>query len=188
MDIYGHKIFTRRLQLRKIEEEDLELLVDWSNTPAAYGLYLSPEHLELEQLGHQLRSGALWNEREKMFLVELRETKKAIGTIHYWQPSDKKETAVISLKIVLPSKRQKGYGTELQKSLIMHLFNQEKLQNVVMYTDIDNRAQQHCLRKLGFELIQSLTYEDQQVQRTGHIFRLTARRYKSEPIYLYHYE
>jgi len=152
MDIYGNRIFTKRLQLRKPEKEDIELLFTWSHSPEAYGKYLSPERLKLEHLQDQLASGALWNDREKLFLVELRDTGKPIGTTHYW------------------------------------LFSHKKIKNIEMYTDINNNGQQRCLRKLGFELAKSLTYEDQQVQRTGYLFRLTAERYNSEPIYHYHYE
>jgi len=188
MDIYGNRIFTKRLQLRKPEKEDIELLFTWSHSPEAYGKYLSPERLKLEHLQDQLASGALWNDREKLFLVELRDTGKPIGTTHYWQLPGNNETVIISLKIALPAERNKGYGTELQKFLIIQLFSHKKIKNIEMYTDINNNGQQRCLRKLGFELAKSLTYEDQQVQRTGYLFRLTAERYNSEPIYHYHYE
>lgn len=188
MDIYGNRIFTRRLQLRKIESEDLDLIVNWSTSLVAYGNCLTPENLELKQLAHQLTSGALWNSQEKLFLVAIRESDKPIGTAHYWQSPSKKETATISLKIALPDERNKGYGTELQKFLIMQLFNHKQFQNIEMYTDINNIAQQRCLEKLGFEQTISLAYEDRQVQRTGHLYRLTAEQFAREPIYHYHYE
>ena len=44
------------------------------------------------------------------------------------------------------------------------------------------------LKKLGFELIESLMYDDQQEKRTGHLYRLTAEQYHSHPIYQFHYE
>ena len=57
-----------------------------------------------------------------------------------------------------------------------------------MYTDINNRPQQRCLAKLGFSLIESLGYDDHQVQRVGHLFRLDAAAFSRHPLYRYHYE
>jgi RimJ/RimL family protein N-acetyltransferase len=188
MAFFGNMIFSRRLKLRRIQETDLDLLVAWSHTSEAYGAYLSPERFILEQLQQQLYSGALWNEWEKMFLVECKETGEAIGTIHYWRTPDKRETAIISLKVAVPEARCQGYGTEMQKTLILHLFNHEKIESVIMYTDLDNLPQQNCLRKLGFEVMQTLLYDDQQVQRTGYIFQLTVEKFRTMPIYYYHYE
>ena len=70
----------------------------------------------------------------------------------------------------------------------MHLFERVALKAVEMYTDIDNLSQQRCLKKLGFKLVDSLQYEDQQVNRTGHLFRLTMEGFKQAPLYKFHYE
>ncbi len=188
MQIYGNRIFTKRLQLRKPEVEDLKLLVEWSHNLAACGDYLTPENYDLEQLRYQMLSGTLWNDKERVFIVELRESLKPIGTIHYWHLNGQRQTIMISLKIALLEERRKGYGTELQKYLIIQLFQNQEVEQIEMYTDINNLAQQRCLRKLGFELVQSLSYDDQNVRRTGHLFRLTAERFQHEPIYKYYYE
>jgi RimJ/RimL family protein N-acetyltransferase len=94
----------------------------------------------------------------------------------------------MALKISEFEMRNKGYGTEAQKYAIMQLFTRMKLQRVEMYTDINNRAQQRCLHKLGFELIESLHYDDHRVQRVGHLYRIDAATFFKTPIYQYHYE
>jgi RimJ/RimL family protein N-acetyltransferase len=186
MTIFGNRIFTVRLHLRRIELEDLPLLADWSNDPLACGPYLTPECHSADQLDTQLQAGALWAERNKTFLIERRDG-EPLGTVHYWIRSEDPGTAVMALKIARPEERGKGYGTEAQKYLILFLFNRLNIRQVEMYTDVNNTAQQRCLHKLGFELTQALSYADQQVQRLGYLYRLGRQRFDHEPIYQHHY-
>ncbi len=189
MNLYGDKLFTRRLSLAKIQEENLPIVVEWSLSATACGPYLTPEKFNLEWMQTQVQSGVLWSDREKMFFVETKETGLPIGTAHYWQPHGGGNTITMAVKVALPEERGKGYGTEIQKFLIMHLFDRmNTIKAVEMYTDINNTAQQRCLSKLGFELIESLLYDDQQEKRTGHLYRLTADKYHRHPIYQFHYE
>ena len=44
MTIFGNRLFTIRLQLRRIEATDLQLLAEWSNDPLAYGDHLTPKN------------------------------------------------------------------------------------------------------------------------------------------------
>ena len=186
MTIFGNKIFTIRLQLRRLEAADALLLAKWSSDPAAYGLYLTPEPHTVADIGGQIDSGMLWSEHNKTFLIELREG-APLGTIHYWIRSEDPNTVVMAIKVANPEMRGKGYGTEAQKYLILFLFNRLSIRRIEMYTDVNNLAQQRCLHKLGFELAQSLSYSDQHVQRLGYLYRLERQRFSSEPIYQHHY-
>ncbi|MFH2122452.1 MAG: GNAT family N-acetyltransferase [Pseudomonadota bacterium] len=188
MSLYGDRLFTRRLVLRKIQEIDIPLIVAWSQSETACGAYLSPGKHDAEQMRQQIHSGVFWSDREKMFLVELKEDGLPIGTAHYWHSPGRQNTASMALKVAIPEERGKGYGTEIQKFLIMYIFEQLPVEAVEMHTDINNLAQQRCLQKLGFELIESLVYDDQQKKRTGHLCRLTAEQYHSHSIYQFHYE
>jgi len=94
----------------------------------------------------------------------------------------------MAVKIADPEQRNKGYGTEAQKYLIIHLFSRLKARSVEMYTDINNRPQQRCLTKLGFELVETLNYDDHQVKRVGHLFRMDVAHFSNNPVYRYHYE
>jgi len=186
MSLFGDQLFTPRLCLRRVQEGDLAQVVDWSHSIDAYGGYLSPENLQIEQVRRQLQACVFWNDQEKLFLIDLREENKALGTIHYWQPAGREKIAAMALKIALPDERGKGYGTEAQKYLISYLFERAGKEQVEMHTDIDNTIQQRSLHKLGFELVDSLSYTDQQVQRIGHLYRLTKTGYAVQPMYQYH--
>jgi len=187
MNLCDDRIFTRRLLLRKMEAEDLLLFVSWSNCGEAYGSYLTPEHLTEAEALERLKSGLFWNGSSRTYIIALRDG-PPIGTIHFWLRPEKQRTAVVALKIALPEYRNRGYGTEAQKFLIMYLFERMEIQNVELYTDIDNHSQQRCLQKLGFDIADTLTYEDQKVTRTGHLFRLDSLGFRCHPCYRYHYE
>jgi RimJ/RimL family protein N-acetyltransferase len=167
--------------------EDANLLAEWSNDPVAYGQYLTPEHFSVDQLAHKISGGIWWTERNKSFLIELRQGGEAIGTIHFWIRPEDPGTAVIAVKIASPEARCKGYGTEAQKYLILFLFNRLDIQQVEMYTDVKNAAQQRCLQKLGFELTDALPYADHHVQRVGYLYRLCRKRFRGEAMYQHHY-
>ncbi len=187
MNLCDELIFTRRLVLRKMEAEDLPLFVLWSNSREAYGSYLTPERLIDAEALEGLKSGLFWNGSGRTYMIVLRQG-PPIGTIHFWLRPEKQRTAVFSLKIALPEYRNGGYGTEAQKFLIMYLFERMEIQNVEVYTDIDNHVQQRCLQKLGFDIADTLAYEDQKVIRAGHLFRLDMPGFKRHPTYRYHYE
>ena len=183
----SNKIFSNRLLLRKLECNDLQILLNWSSNADAYGDFLSPEFFEKEDIEQKYASGFFWNYGEKFFLIEKKDG-QAIGTLHYWIPVDKTDTAVAAVKIAEPTERNKGYGTEAQKSLIIYLFEKVKIKFVEMYTDLDNLAQHRCLQKLGFSMIETLTYDDRGISRTGNLFRINNSQFSHHPIYRYHYE
>ncbi|KJS03144.1 MAG: GCN5 family acetyltransferase [Desulfobulbaceae bacterium BRH_c16a] len=187
MMIFGDKIMTPRLRLRRITESDLPLLVAWSNSDAAHGRYLTPDRTDEVKGRENLVMGMYWNDVNRVFLIELK-GEKPIGTLRYWLRSERRNCAVMAIKISIPQMRDKGYGTEAQKYVIMQLFQRLKVQSVEMYTDINNRPQQRCLQKLGFELVETLGYDDHQVKRVGHLFRLDAAAFVKNPVYQYHYE
>lgn len=187
MNLFGNAIFTPRLKLRRITPEDLEILVAWSRDRSACGEYLTPDELTEESSRSMLAGGVLWTDKSKMFMIETRDT-MPLGTIHFWVRPEDAGCAVVKVRISLPEERGKGYGTEAQKYLVINLFDRMKLKTVEMYTDVNNKAQQRCLVKLGFDLVDSLSYDDRQVSRFGHLFRLSASAYAQHPVYRYHYE
>ena len=174
--------------MRRIKGSDLSLILAWSHSEDASGPYLTPERFSLQSLEEQFTGNAFWNPHDKTFLIEKRDPVLPIGMIHYWIKPDERDAAVMSVKIADMKERNHGYGTEAQKYMIIQLFEHVGVQNVMMYTDIDNGPQQCCLRKLGFSMHRTLTYDDRQLKRFGHLFRLTHKDYREKAIYRFHYE
>ena len=61
MSLFGDKIFTRRLILRKIQEIDIPIIVAWSQSKIACGEYLNPGKHDMEQMRQQVRSSVFWS-------------------------------------------------------------------------------------------------------------------------------
>jgi RimJ/RimL family protein N-acetyltransferase len=186
--LFGDRLYTPRLHLRRIQGTDLPLICLWSCDQEACGSYLTPEAYRRDQLWEQLHSGALWRQRERLFFIERRTDNQPLGTVHYWMRQDRGDIAVMAIKIAVTDLRGRGYGTEAQKYLVIHLFKQVGVRCVEMYTDVDNDPQQRCLQKLGFQLERSLTYSDRSVERNGHLFQLTANAFANHLVYQYHYD
>lgn len=187
MTIFGNAIHTPRLRLRRISVEDLPLLSNWSNSPEAFGDYLTPGGLVEGQSEAEFNDHIHWSDHNKFFLIE-RKDGTALGTIHYWIRPERLDCAVIKVQICEPGLRGQGYGTEAQKFLVINLFERAKLTEIEMYTDINNSPQQRCLTKLGFEVVDSLSYNDHQITRLGFLYRLKQETFNQHPIYQYHYE
>lgn len=186
-EVLANKIYTRRLLLRQIMVGDAPTLVRWSQSSDAFGDYLSAHPLAQDEALRRINDGLYWNQLSKTFLIELRDG-PPLGTICYWLKKEDRQICDIAIKVAEKSYRNLGYGTEAQKYLIIFLFEQLKVRQVEMTTDIDNKAQERCLHKLGFEKNKLLQYQDQQVQRTGHLFILGHDAFQQAPIYKYHYE
>ncbi|MDP3479832.1 MAG: GNAT family N-acetyltransferase [Desulfoprunum sp.] len=180
--IFSDKIMTPRLRMRRLVEQDLPLLVDWSNSEIAHGEYLTPDRIDGRDGRDNIVNGAYWHKQNRLFLIELKND-QPIGTLHYWFRPERRNCAVMAVKIADPQQRNKGYGTEAQKNLIIQLFQRLRVESVEMYTDINNRPQQRCLIKLGFELVETLSYDDHQVKRVGHLFRIDAFTFANNPVY-----
>jgi RimJ/RimL family protein N-acetyltransferase len=176
----GNHIFTERLCLRKIEEEDLQMISDWSSSAAAYGEYLTPENHSVEECFDRWKNNSYWNEQSKTLIIERKENNKPLGTIRFWQKQNDHRAALVALKIAEADCRRQGFGTEAQLGLIHYLFTQNHCQTIEMFTDLDNVPEQRCLTKLGFSLIDIQTYEDQKVQRQGRLYRLTRIEYDQQ--------
>lgn len=185
--IFGDTLYTPRLMLRRVTEDDLPTFLEWSGSKTANGAYLTPENISYEQGLDAVRNGIYWSHGNRIFMIADREN-RLIGTIHFWLRSEKMDCAVIALKISEPDLRNQGYGTEAQKYLTIWLFERMKLASVEMYTDINNHPQQRCLEKLGFLQVETLNYDDHQVNRLGYLYRLDKQRFADIPIYRYHYE
>lgn len=174
------RIYTNRLCLRKIAEDDLTLLSQWSSSMAAHGDFLSPENHSYQECYERWKNNSYWNDHSKTLIIEHKEKQQSVGTIRYWQKPNDYRTAMVALKVAEPHFRGQGLGTEAQRGLIHHLFTKGQYRAVEMFTDIDNVPEQRCLTKLGFTLTDIQSYEDQKVQRQGRLYRLTRAEYDNQ--------
>ena len=107
MNIFGDRIFTPRLELKRIGSEDLELLAKWCSDPQAYGNYLSPERYSLfprlyrkitlqpdevdfiRKMGGHVGVDVSLNEIRYNSMDKLIEERKASGKVFMIHPDDR---------------------------------------------------------------------------------------------------
>lgn len=173
------KIFTNRLILSKCEEMDVAFLAFCMNDTDAHGQFLSSNRLSQAEIAHRVKNNAYWNDDSKTFIVRLKNDLTRIGIIHYWLKPEDRQIATYSVQIALPGQRNLGYGTEAQLAVINLLFTQSRINEVEIYTDTQNLAEAHILEKLGFRIRQTKTYQDLDIERTGHLFYLRRDIYET---------
>jgi RimJ/RimL family protein N-acetyltransferase len=104
----------KNVTLRVIEKEDLSLLADWSNNPEYLGEYIwlpQQSKTDWEKKYDRLPPDTKW------FFIEKKDGTK-IGTMFHWLNGNLLEIGYV----LIPSEREKGYGTEAVKIIVDYLF------------------------------------------------------------------
>jgi RimJ/RimL family protein N-acetyltransferase len=150
-----------QLSVRVIEEQDVELLVD-------YWMKASPEYL--------LGMGAIPSElpsRENFTAMLMNQIamplKKKSSYATIWLLNGEAvghcnvnniefgDHAYMHLHLWYPKKRKRGMGTELVKLSVAHFFNHLKLQTIFSEPYALNPAPHKTLKKVGFTFIKKYT-------------------------------
>jgi len=149
-----------KVNLRTVEEEDLEFIRDNFNNPKVWKNldYNHPQNLEQErEFFEDVISGdnsinlGICSEKQLMGLIELKEKESSAGVaeIGVWIASDY---------------HGEGYGTEASRILVDHAFNQLRYHRVYTRAFESNTASQKVWEKLGFQKEAELR---EQVYRNG---------------------
>lgn len=136
-----------KVNLRTVEEEDLEFIRDNFNQPEVWKNldYKIPQNLEQERefFDEVISSDdsvnlGICSDNQLMGLIELREKENGGGVaeIGIW---------------IAPKYHGKGYGTEASKLLVDHAFNELRYHKVYARAFESNKASQSVWEKLGFE-------------------------------------
>lgn len=142
------------IQLRALENSDLEILYDWENDPENWKVsqtltpfsrkllikYLDQAHLDLFQI-KQLR-----------LVIELRESCLAIGLIDLFDFDPFNQKAGIGILIGEKAEREKGYAGEALRILLDYCFSILLLNQVYCNILESNKQSQHLFTQAGFSL------------------------------------
>ncbi len=185
MSYLPEKLFTTHLILRKNNKLDIPFLHYCTSVAEANGSYLTVENVSFDTIRARDENDYYWNDNSKTCIIETKQTNKSIGVIHYWKDPTTPSCALVTLKIALDEYRNRGYGTEAQVVFVKSLFDYCHFDQVAMFTDIENIAQQKCLSKLGFNFVDSASYNDFNIERTGKYYRVSFKEYQHLEIYKY---
>lgn len=149
-------IFTERLMLRKLTNEDVDNIFLLDSNPEVMKYVGVPPTTEkgesarmLENIINQYQN----NGTGRLAVIE-KETSQFIG----WSGIKLLTDEVNGFKNVyelgyrfLPEFWEKGYATESAMASLDLGFNQLNAEKIYAYADIDNQSSNHILTKLGFE-------------------------------------
>lgn len=135
-----------KVNLRTLEEEDLEFIRDNFNHPEVRGglSYIEPQNLEQER---EWFEEVVCKGEETVLAVSREEEIKGVISL---KPKENGETAEIGIWIGREF-QGKGYGTEASKLLTDYGFRQLRFHKIFARAFKTNEASQRVWEKLGYE-------------------------------------
>ena len=139
------------VNLRLVEREDVDFMVECFNNVDFWGEYdpIVPQRLKAERLSQFDNPSQLAILTERVRFVVQEKAGAKVGFIGHWlaQPNRWMEIGYN----IIPSKRSKGYGTEVVQLIVDYLFLSRDIVRIQAVTDVRNKASQRVLEKAGFK-------------------------------------
>lgn len=141
-----------KIRLRALEPEDLELLYQWenessywiiSNTVSPFSKYTLKRYMENS---HK----SIYETGQLRLMVELIDTKKAIGTIDIFDFDPFHKRAGLGILIADENERRKGYASMALKCLVNYCFDTLQVHQVYCSILDTNCESLDLFRKIGF--------------------------------------
>jgi RimJ/RimL family protein N-acetyltransferase len=132
----------KNVNLLVVDKEDLPLISEWLNDPEFFNHAPFPQRsrVDMEKQYGNLSSDSKW------FVVEKKDRSR-IGFVYYELKGDQLEIGYA----LLPSERNKGYGTEAITIIVDYLFLTRQTVRIQATTDLRNKASQKVLEKNEFK-------------------------------------
>jgi RimJ/RimL family protein N-acetyltransferase len=139
--------------LEPANEQNVELLIQWTLDPVAQGPYKRVPAMTAEEL----RTLFLHSPDRQYFLIRRTVGGKPLGRFYYrgWCFGDEADGIDWELNILLadPGERGRGYGTAAQQLMADYLLERHDTRGVFAYTYLTNIAERRALQRAGFEEI-----------------------------------
>lgn len=142
----------KKIYLRQIEEDDVNILLLWENDTENWRYSESEAPFSLHQLQHYVKNASHVRENKQLRLIIcLNEDDYAIGTIDLFKIDFKNQRAGVGILIANKTHRNKGYAKEALE--IMAGFASRRLGMSQLFCDIqsDNSASIKLFENGGFE-------------------------------------
>lgn len=139
------------VRLRALEPEDLELLYRWENNPELWklGSTLSPysRFILKEYIRESHRD--IYETKQLRFMIELCQTREAIGTIDLYDFEPHHRRAGIGIMLD-PLYQGKGFAAQAMSVLMDYAFCFLKLHQLYVHIPIDNEPSKALFERCGF--------------------------------------
>lgn len=149
-DLLGTLLQNELVELVPADEENVDLLVQWTLDPVAQGPYKRVPPFPASEL----QPFFLDNPERYYFLLRDRETGRSLGRFYYRAFQFNDDPALIdwelNILIAEPGERGKGYGASAQVLASEFLLGLPQTHSVFAYTMAANAAERRALEKAGF--------------------------------------
>jgi Acetyltransferases, including N-acetylases of ribosomal proteins len=132
------------LVIRQTTSEDIEILCNWwsDGKVMTHAGFPNGVHTDVNVLMKRIENGS---DADRILIIEIGD--KRVGEMSYRTNDCVSE---IGIKICDFSYQEKGYGTKALNMLIRYLFNEIKVNKVILDTNLNNARAQHVYEKIGF--------------------------------------
>lgn len=140
----------KRLVLRALEPEDLDILYTWENdtTLWKYGSTLTPySRFSLRQ--YIENSTDFYQDRQLRLMIVLRDTGRPVGTIDLYDFDPFHQRAAVGILLEEESRSQ-GLGSEALQMMIRYAFRFLHLNQLYAFVPVSNRRSYHLFLHSGF--------------------------------------
>jgi len=162
--------------LEPADEQNVELLIQWTLDPVAQGPYKRVPAMT----GDELRDLFLHSPDRRYFLIRRTSDGKPLGRFYYraWRFGGEADGIDWELNILLadPGERGKGYGTATQQLAADSLLARPDTRSIFAYTAVGNTAERRALQKAGFAEVGLLPHAYYHVELPPHPCVLHARQ------------
>jgi RimJ/RimL family protein N-acetyltransferase len=132
------------LVIRDAAASDIQILCDWwsDGKVMAHAGFPNGVFTDVDKLMDKIKNAS---DTARRLIIEI--DSKRVGEMNY---ETKNGVSEIGIKICDSSYQEKGYGTRILKMLISYLFNEMKVQKIILDTNLNNTRAQHVYEKIGF--------------------------------------
>ena len=140
-----------RVRLRTLRSGDLDrLLENWSDM-AARGRYFPQTVFTEAELRRRMQENGFWSEHAGWLLIE-DAAKEFVGLVFFFQPNPFYPYYEIGYIVFSGQHRGKGYMTEAVSLLCGWLFDNRRINKLLLSIMPDNQASRRVAEKCGFTL------------------------------------
>ena len=144
----------KRLLLRALEPEDLNLLYRWENDTSIWEISetLSPvsRFILKKYLANSHKD--IYETRQLRMMIQLQEENRPIGTIDLFDFDHFHQRAAVGILIAESEERRKGYALEALELLLSYCSRILKLHQLYCTISVDNQSSLELFQKAGFKI------------------------------------
>ena len=135
------------LVVRHATTDDAQILCDWwsNGKVMAHAGFPNGVHTDVNELMDKIKNE---NDTSRRLIIEI--DSNTVGEMSYVTKDD---VSGIGIKICDSFYQEKSYGTKALKMLISYLFNEMKVQKIILDTNLNNTRAQHVYERIGFRKV-----------------------------------